>query len=322
MLQLLLRVVFVLIVIGVGSLEPVYALTASVDVSAGYSDNVLASSDKESSGYSQYRIDVDQTLSENDNRSFGLYVAGRYRDYFRFTNQWQATFGASSWNRLLDGQLHSYNFIEVSVFRDDLIPEDDNNIVSVGSQWRWFIDDQMSAAVKADYQFSDYRNKVVDRQQLFLNGSGSGKKNKGSSGGDAGAGTGVDADIEQRTDHLWRVVLNGKYLFNADLSSELAVIVSHNDSSLDSEAYDAIGVKNSWNYYLLKDVSLVLAGSHLWRDYDAFSEREFILNSELTWHCSESYVVYLCCDKRWNDSPINHDSYSELMSECGLIWSF
>lgn len=316
MLQLLLRLVFVLIVIGIGLLEPVYALTASVDVSAGYSDNVLASSDNKSSGYSQYRIDVDQTLSENDNCSYGLYVAGRYRDYFRFTNQWQATVGTSSWNRLLDGKLHSYNFIEVSAFRDDLIPEDDNDIVSVGSQWRWFFDDKMSASVKADYQFSDYRIKVVDRQQLFLNGSGSGKKNKGSSGRDAGA------DIEQRTDHLWRVVMNGKYLFSADLSSELAVIVSHNDSSLDSEAYDAIGVKNRWLYYLLNDVSLVLAGSHVWRDYDAFSEREFILNSELTWQYSESYVVYLRCDKRWNDSPINHDSYSELVSECGLIWSF
>ncbi len=319
MLQLLLRFVLVLIVIGVGLSEPLYALTASVDVSAGYSDNVLASSDEQSSGYSQYRIDVDQTLSENDNRSFGVYVAGRYRDYFRFTNQWQATAGVSSWNRLLDGQLHSYNFIEVSAFRDDLIPEDDNNIVSVGSQWRWFFDDQISASVKADYQFSDYRDKVVDRQQLFLNGSGSGKKNKGSSGGDAGTG---GADMEQRTDHLWRVVVNGKYLFNADLSSQLALIVSHNDSSLDSEAYDAIGVKNSWLYYLLNDVSIELAGSHVWRDYDAFSEREIILNSKLTWHCSESYVVYLRCDKRWNDSPINLDSYSELVSECGLIWSF
>lgn len=317
MLQLLLRLVFILIVIGLGLLEPAYALMTSVDVSAGYSDNVLASSDEKSSGYSQYRIDVDQTLSENDNRSLGVYVAGRYRDYFRFTNQWQATVGTSSWNRLLNGQLHSYNFIEVSAFRDDLIAEDDNNVVSVGSQWRWFFDDQLSASVKADYRFSDYRNKVVDRQQLFLNGSGSGKNNKGSSGGDGGG-----AVIEQRSDSLWRVVVSGEYLFSADLSSELEMIMSHNHSSIDSEDYDGIGVKNKWLYYLQNDVSVEFVGSHVWRDYDTFSERELILSTELTWQYSESYVVYLRCDKRWNESPINHDSYSELVSECGLIWSF
>lgn len=305
-----------LIVIIGGLFEPVYALTASADVAVGYSDNVLASSAKMDSGYLQYQLDIDQTLSANENRAFGLYVAGRYRDYFRFINKWQATLGGSSWHRFMAGQLHSYNFIELSVVRDQLIPEDDCRGVNAGSQWRWFFDDQLSTAIEINYQSNDYRHKVADRQLLFINGTGNGKKNKGSNFGSGGAA------IKQRSDQCWGVVLSGQYFFSADLSSELAAIVSTNHSNIDSESYDAIGAKNSWHYILHRDVSLMVAGSHLWRDYGRFSERELNLNIELIWRCSKSYSFYVRGEKRWNESPINHDNYSELTSVCGLNWSF
>lgn len=316
LLQLLIRVVFALIVIGVGALEPVYALTASVDVSIGYSDNVLASADKQGSGFSQYVVAADQTLSESRDRSFGLYFAGRYRDYFRFTNQWQATLGASSWNRLLDGQLHSYNYIEFSAFRDDLVPEDDCHIVNIGTQWRWFFNDQMSASFQVDYEGSYYRDEVEELQRLFRDGSGAGKNNNGITGDD------VVADTQQRNDHQWRGLLRCKYLFSADLSSEFAVNADYHQSSVDSEEYDAIGVENSWQVLLANDLVLEFGASHSWREYDTLSERELNFNSGLTWQYSEPLVVYVRADKRWNDSPINQDNYTELVSECGLIWSF
>jgi len=316
LLQLLLRAVLIIVVISVGLLEPSYALTAALDVSTGYSDNVLASSDYKRSGYSQYQIDLDQTLSENSNRSLGFYVTGRYRDYFRFTNQWQATLGVSSWHRLVDGHLHGYNFIEISALRDDFIPLDDCNRVDVGSQWRWFFDDQWSASLQVNYQLTRYRDKTVERELLFLDGSGPGKKNKGK---DVGSGM---AEIEQRDDELWQLMLGGEYLLSADLSSELLLLVSRNHSTISSESYEEIGVENRWRYYLLPDVSAEVAVSHLWRDYDTLSERDLSLKSELIWQYSDAVDLYLRCQKRWNDSPIKNENYSELVSECGLIWSF
>ena len=299
----------------------VFALEATFDLSGGYNDNVIEESAPSGSAFSNYRLAVDQTLYATPNSALTGYFAGNYRDHFRLGDRWQATLGISTWHRLLDGKIHAKIFAELRRYRDAVIRVDERDLWLVGTHWQWFINERLSAGGKLSYTDSNYRPlgsfssaEITPTTRI----KGSNRPNSAYQGHhQAPLG-----NTSQRDDRLWQFATIIDYLFSADLSNELVLSYADNNSSYRYEGYNEKGVETRWFYHLAADWNMEVWGVHLWQNYPGKLERQWIAGSRCDWQLDQHKTLYLHWEKRWHDAPYANDNYTEMITQCGLTWSF
>jgi hypothetical protein len=299
----------------------VYALEATFDLSGGYNDNVVEEDTASGSAFSNYRLAVDQTLYATANRALTGYFTGNYRDHFRLGDQWQATLGISTWQRLLDGKIHAKTFAELSRYRDAVIRVNEHDQWLIGTHWQWFINERLSAGGKVSYTASDYRplGSASSAETTLTTGK---KKQNSQSNAYQGHNNPPLGDDSQRDDRLWQFAAIVDYLFSADLSTELVLSYADTNSNYRYEDCREKGLETRWFYHLSTDWNLEIWGVHLWQNYPRKLERQWITGSRCDWQLDQHKTIYLNWEKRWHDAPYAKDNYTEMITQCGLTWSF
>ncbi len=292
--------------------SPALAVNANLEVNLGYNDNVAESAAKQGSAFCNYAFDVEQTLYASDNNSISGYANTYYRDHFRLGDQWQATAGLSAWHRLLNGRLHATLFADLSRYADQVNIDDERDFLALGSSWQLFFNEKLSTTFALSFEDSRYRHKIEKSTTI----ASEQKKHHSQT-----VYT-TSLSSKQRNDKLWLLSTTIDYRFNADASTQLTISYSDNDSTLGAESYTETGLESHWQYLLTPAWELEIWGSHLWQEYNYAQERNWLAATRINWQLRSALAVYVQLEKQWHTAPRNADCYTEMVSQCGFIWSY
>lgn len=280
----------------------------------GYNDNVAEDADKHGSAFSNYALDVEQNIYAADNSSIAGYASAYYRDHWCLGEQWQATVGISAWQRLFNGKLHTTLFTDLNRYGDHVSIEDERDFLVLGSSWQWFFDEKISVTWALSYEDSHYRHNIEQKTTVVDEQRGRGHH------GQTVARTLLSS--KQRDDKLWLFSTTGNYRFNADMNTELTLSYSDNESTLKGESYSETALENHWYYHLGGQLDLELWGCHQWQEYNYAQERNWLAASRINWQLSDTQVLYLQLEKQWHEAPHRAERYTEMVSQCGFMWSY
>lgn len=303
-----------------GSATAAQAVEGSVELAFGYHDNVLESSDKKGSVFRAYQLDLYQCLYEGDELYVEGYGRGQYQDYTEYLDHYLLMLGGSVQQRLFNGAVYSFNYVEASRFHDALQREDERECLEAGWQLDHFLNERIQLTLLGFYRYSDYR------QTYSRRGSQAGQPQVNSGGnGSSGSSPPLEQSVnagKERVDRLWGVLTGFEYRWNADLFSGVKLFWNDNDSTVRAESYDDIGVELSCQWQLSPPANVELWGSWLEEHYRSSDDQQGLIAGRFNWQHDAQLCFYLQFEQLWHRSEIDEDDYNEKVSQCGIVWSF
>jgi hypothetical protein len=302
----------------------VLAMEATFEVAGGYDDNATEVPDGEGSAMARYlaRLWL-PVLAESNGTGVDVYLEGRYCQYFSLDDNQQLRTGTelslAPWkNRLRVGL-----FAEVSMYRDNLVAEDEYNTLIVGGDLQWLADAQLAFSFQQTFSKVDYQNQVsLPGQRGYAVGRGRGM-------GSGGQGQPV---IDERTtlsrnDTLWTSEMMATYVLSPNIDVDLSVLYCSSDSSNNYESNVELGGYSQVIWYYSEFMEFYASGYWSKLDYeDAPAEDErrddvygFTLGASRFVGALELSARF---DRTVNDSSIAGENYRKSVVLCGVSYTF
>ncbi len=301
----------------------------SVELDAGYDDNVSLSSTAEGSAFGSYRIKFyHQLFPDLPSADCDIFIDVSYQDYFRLGDNYELRPGISLTFPLSDGRIVPGIMSEALIYRDDFTEEDDRNEIMAGVQLEWLTTARVSLGFRQTWTWLDYTEPVILQTDIPSLRPG---KGWGMPGGPHHHHQEDDDTQEQtsssRDDHLRSTGIRGTLFLTPAIQTHISLEHNRLDSSVETESYR----QNSGMLSLLWEPSDLweISATTFWKraEYDQDIENTdrtdttydvglgisyFINNLELFFHVEQTE----------NDSPLDIESYCQTVTQCGLIFSF
>lgn len=209
----------------------------SVELAAGYDDNVSLSSTAEGSAFGSYQIKFyHQFLPDLLSADCDIFIDGSYQDYFSMGDNYELRPGISLTFPLSNGRLVPGIMAEVLIYRDDFIKEDDRDEIMAGVQLEWLTTARVSLGFHHIWAWLDYTEPVILQTVRPSSGPGKGRGMPG------GPHHQEHDDTHQHTsssrdDHLRSTGIQGMLFFTPEIQGHISLEYNRLDSSIETESY-------------------------------------------------------------------------------------
>lgn len=290
-----------------------FAIDAIIDVNAGYDSNVKATPDETGSSFTAYHLNFAHHMSHK--KAFGkssIYVDAYYKHYSQIGNNLSMNAGASYSCFPGNDRLMALGLLEAGIYRDHEDALDELNWIKTGGRLRYFYNGWLTFQFSPFFSWNRYLEPV---EHIIENTSN--------------RGTGeTDNDVDLTSEDRKDMYMSSDFSVTAQLHPKLSMTVSalYNRliSSIEMETYDGIG--GSVFLRLSPDASWgISAEASIWNnDFDTSADRSDIFRSAgLTMnYFIDRYELFIRADVMDNDSSLEYETYSRLVTQCGVAIYF
>ncbi len=325
------------------------AMDFVVETAAGYDSNPALTERSESSGFSVYGLGMGCQFTLTDDLILEGLLEGRWQDYWEVGDNYLLQAKAALSYPLAKARVLSSLMGEVIAYRDNLVEEDERDEVMVGVQADWLISGRLTLVFEHAWRWLDFSNwskPLSGRGQAGqlnggMNPSGSvmgsqpgaiGSPSQGQGmNGPGGYGPMLGQILPPRDDLLIYTSLGLDIFLSPSISGSMYMAYGDLDSSITMpESYREIQA----------GISLVWVPAGKWR-----------LEVETEWHRTEYHKVpetiiqirptnytqsagaklsrfrgalelFGQVGFKKGDVPLDYNSYTQTVLQCGLSWSF
>ncbi len=323
------------------------AVDLITELTAGYDSNPALNDPSDSSLFSIYGLGAGHAFAISEDLALDVSVEGRYQDYWSVRDNYSAQAGTELSHVLAGGRFLPSLVGEVAVYRDALIEAEERNWVMVGIRVDWILSPRLTLGFEQTFQWLDYLNRAKP-----FSGKGQGRQDgKGGKGGKDSSGafphTGAwhtslpvkaSGQGQSQLKQLYPARYNRLMVTGVDLDIYMLpsltgrVYASYGDlnASLDMESYREIqaGAMLSWIAAAKWRVGIEV----VWRQTEYNRVPDNITCVRRTNIAKSAGVqvsrfwgdVEFFWEAGWKagDIPLDHESYTQTVVQCGLSYSF
>jgi len=309
------------------------ALDTSIELAAGYDDNVTSASAETGSGFTFYRTELaQQFFSDHPSIDSSIFVEGAYRDYFRVSDRYELKAGLSFDFSLMNGRLVPGLISEGLIYRDEFMEEDDCDEIMVGGRIKWSFSERVTLEVRQDWYWTDYSEPVVIEHDPGPPdpGPGPGPGPGPMDPGHHGRMADDPPSLQETVDLNERIRSTGVQLvvyLTPSVQADLLAEYDRMTSSIDADEYseNSLSLSLLWTPSDLWEISAMTG----WEDIDYDHDPDNIDQTETAYNANlrisrfiEPFELFFKVEWTENDSPFDDGSYRQTVTQCGVILSF
>lgn len=322
-----------------GIAAPTYAAETTLELVAGYDDNVDERAGGTGSGFLDVRGFLNAALFSDafETLTLDLFADGRYAHRLRVDDLGEAGVGISARYPLSGGRWIPGASLEGRILRDDFLPGDDRGSLFLRGELRFLATASATLGLVQEFGRDDYREAVeigaeggTNRPPFSRSGTlraGGPPADRPGAGPADGSGNPGVRDVDDREDDIAATRLRAEFFPRPALRFDVEGVWTRLDSSIERESFDGIGLSAGAGWFPEPwGFRLSFAGYR--DDYDAElsgggsrEDTTWILGAEL--RRSFGPVDGLAAVE-WTgaDSSADNQSYRRTVTRCGVSWSF
>ncbi len=326
----------------------VSAIEITLDVGTGYDNNPSLSDNREESSFQEYYLSLFHLLPVRRNGEIDFSAYASYQDYSSVEDNFRIGTSAEVVYGLFRGQILLSILGELSLYRDDLVPEDERNEAGTGVGIQWIPLDIFSMEIGHRWKWLDFQNSA-----LPLSGRGMGGANSINSGAFSAMNASVQgyryvegvslysthngrsnrqrklARTKQppRDDRLETTSLTLAYSPPFRMDVEIDLFYSRLFSTVPLESFKQYGTLFTLTFHPASNWQA--SGSFLWTQTDYEKSPHHIDRTDYlkktgikTSYFFQAVELYLQAFWTDNDSPLDGESYSGSITSMGIAYTF
>ncbi len=339
---------------GLPQAEALDVLDLFVEGTTGYDSNPALEADADGSGFSVYTAGLGKQFRFENPLTLDTFLNAHYQDYWQVEDNYDVRGGGALSYPLANGRFMPALLLEAAVYRDHLVEAAERNEVMAGLAADLIVNSRINLRLENTWNRQHYLNWA----QPF-SGRGQGRPIQGQGGGGApgpsslsnlvreglgslssGEGSGgaygcgkksiLNEYLPPRNNLLIRTVLTMDLFLMPSLSGSLYGGYTDLDSSVDLESYGQIeaGFSLAWEpfeewrvmgeakWYRM-DYHHVPDSMHCVRETNTI----YTLGLEVSrfWGSLEIFAAAAITN---GEAPLDYESYSQTVVQCGFSWSF
>jgi hypothetical protein len=300
------------------------ALETTLGVAAGYDDNPAEVSQGDGTGLARYEVQLSQPLlNPSSAASLDIFVDAVYSQYFSFGDNCSLRAGGSYYPDYWFERIGAGVFVEGTLYRDDLMPEDEYDSLLVGGELEWLVDARLTLILQPTFSRVDYRNEVSLPGQRTVSSS----KGQGRGAGGSQPDTQTEWTRYSRSDTIWSAEMTATYSLSPDIQTDVAILYRDLNATDAVDSFRETGAALTLFWYYSEFGELYVSGYGSKLDFDAALDGGTRsddlygvgLGVSRWWGPLEMFGTY---DRTVNDSPITGEDYKKSVVICGVSYSF
>ena len=334
---------------------PSEAVDLLAELTAGYDSNPALTDPSDGSGFSVYGLGAQHSFVLSEDLALHLSAEGRYQDYWSVGDNYRLQAGTALSYVMADGRFLPSLIGEVAAYRDALIEADERNEAMAGVAADWILSNRLTLGFEQTFRWLSYLNwaKPFSGKGQGRNGDNGGG---GGKGGGGGGGGGKNSSAATRSEWVWAGPPSDQGKGNGELNKSYPprdnrLMVTGVDldifilPTLTGRVYGAYGNLNS--SLDMESFREIQAGAALsWAPAELW-----LVGFEATWYRTQYYSVPenitsvrrinyswsagLQVSRFWGDmeffgqagwksgdAPLDYESYTQTVIQCGLSYSF
>lgn len=332
----------------VGALD---ALDLFAEGTVGYDSNPALEADPDGSGFAMYAAGLGKQFRFKNPFILETILNARYQDYWQVKDNYDVRGGGALSYPLANGRFTPSLLLEAALYRDHLVEAAERNEVVVGFGADLIVNSRMNLRLDSTWNRQNYLNWA----QPF-SGRGQGRPVQGQGGGSSGSppkgkahvitplkgkGTGgkygcgrksiLNEYLPPRDNRLIHAVLTLDLFFMSSLSGAVYGGYADLDSSVDLESYGRIetGIALAWEpveeWHVVGEAKWYRVDYHNVPDSMQKcvrpTNRIYALGLQVSrfWGPFEIFAATTFTD---GEAPLDYESYSQTVIQCGLSCSF
>lgn len=286
-----------------------FAFNASLGINAGYDSNVNSTHDESGSPFTAFHMNLNHQMSHDSAYGkSGVYLNSLYKYFSRFENNLAANAGAYYSFFPGSDRFMALGLIEAGMYRDDEDKFDELNRIKTGAQLKYFYSGRLT------FQLAQYFNwnrflEPVEYAVLEQPAPGSGN-----------AETSLLILTKHRNDCYASTDLGMNLKLHSMVTLTLYALYNRLYSNIETEAHDGFG--SSVYYRFSPDPSWgISTQGFIWRNtYDGGFDRTDTCRSVnlLANLFIDRYELFLRTDFMDNDSSLDDETYTRVITQCGI----
>jgi len=325
-----------------------WAVDLTAELTAGYDSNPALTDLSEGSGFSVYGLRAGQPFDLTDDLALDLSAEGRYQNYWSVGDNYRLQADGALTYTLAGGRFLPALMGEAAAYRDGLIEADERNEAMVGIRADWIISNRMTLGFEETYRWLNYLNWAMP-----FSGKGQGRQdvkggNKGGPSGTAFQGGrawgpsqwGLDSSgkgksplntlYPPRDNRLLSTALRLDIFILSSLTGRLYAAYGDLNSSLGMESYREIQGGASLSWAPAPEWLAELEATWFRTDYHSIPANMIRVRE-----ANEIWSVGIQISRFWGDlelfgqagwksgdAPLDYESYTQTVIQCGLSYSF
>ena len=309
--------ILLLFVILLASERQLMATEASVGLSIGYDDNIGHTHEPAGSGFNRYFLILSHSFFPDSYiTNWEGYIGCEYQDYFKAENNYQVYAGTSLNFPFAGGRFLPEVIYEGMIFKDNEQPEDSMNQLSLKGRFGWIPAPRLTVVIQQTFFYQNYS----DMEEIKTDGVFGGY-------GKMGGQQHYQQQMYSRDDHLSSSDFLFTFHFSPDIDAGLMFSHGRRSSSIEKESYTENGLIFSliWTHYGIWEISSTIG----WRKADYDYDLDDIERRDTTWDIGagisrfiDKYELFMRIDWEDNDSSLEEELYSNMVTQCGISFSF
>ncbi len=328
-------------------IPPSEAVDLTAELTAGYDSNPALTDPSDASGFSVYALRAGQPFALAEDLSMDLSVEGKYQDYWSVGDNYRLQAGTSLTYVLANGRFLPSVMGEVAAYRDALIEADERNEAMAGIGGDWIISNRLTLGIEQTFRWLSYLNWAKP-----FSGKGQGRKaDKGGKGGkhfstafrperawqtsqgDPGPGKGngqLNTLYPPRDNRLLSTALDLDIFILSSLTGRVYATYGDLDSSLDMESYREMQSGAALSWFPAPQWLVGVEATWSRTEYHRVPENiTRVRRTNYTWSAGIQVSRFwgdleLFGQAGWKsgDAPLDYESYTQTVIQCGLSYSF
>jgi len=249
-----------------------------------------------------------------------IFIKGDYQDYLDVPDNYELQGGLSFSFPLAKGRWLSSIFSEAAIYRDSFIPEDDRDELTAGGAVEWLTTGRFSLIVRQSWSWIDYKEPVI-----FYTDSHTSEDGKGMGWSHGHGGENQHYQSFSRDDRISSSGFEGKFFLSPTIETSLSAEYNYLNSSVETESYLQNGLYFSF-LWKPHDMWEINAKSFLKNtDYDnpTLDRTDKTFFTSLGISCFiNNFEIFLQIENTENNSSFDTESYQQMVTQCGFLFSF
>jgi len=329
---------------------PSEAVDLLAELTAGYDSNPALSDPSDGSGFSVYGLGAMHSFVLSKDLALHLSAEGRYQDYWSVGDNYRVQAGTELSYVLADGRFLPSLIGEVAAYRDALVEADERNEAMAGIAAGWILTKRLTLGFEQTFRWLSYLNWAKPfsgkgQGRNVNNGGESGKGEKGSSAAArsqwagaatmSGQGKGKgNRELNQlyppRDNRLMVTGIDLDIFILPSLTGRVYGAYGDLNSSLDMESFREIQAGGALSWIPAEQWLVGIEAT--WYRTQYYSVPENITRVRLI---NYSWSAGLQVSRFWGDveffgqagwksgdAPLDYQSYTQTVIQCGLSYSF
>ena len=302
---------FLLIIVSIAAWHnDVFAFNATLGINGGYDNNVNATPDESGSTFTTFHMNLNHQMSHDKAYGkSGIYLNSFYKYFSQFEDNLAANAGAYYSFFPGSDRFMTLGLIETGMYRDEEDKYDELNRIKTGVQLKYFHSGRTTFHLAQYFNWNRYLEPVEYAVLEQQSGSGSGN-----------AGTSLLVLTKHRNDCYASTDLGINIKLHPMFTLTMYALYNKLYSNIETEAYDGFGSSVYCRFSPDPSWGISTEG-FIWRNtYDGgFNRTDTYRSVNLLANLFiDRYELFLRADFMDNDSSFDDETYTRIITQCGI----